>query len=42
MYVYFGKQLEIRDVVVELVESTNIIVGNVTQVAGKVVDVSKK
>jgi hypothetical protein len=41
-YVYIVKQLEIRDVVVEVVESADIVVGSVTQAAGKVVEVSKK
>jgi hypothetical protein len=40
--VYVGKQLEIRDVVVKVVESVDIVVGSVTQAAGKVADVSKK
>jgi hypothetical protein len=42
MYVNIGRQLEINDVVVEVVESTDIVVGSVTQAVGKVVDVSKK
>jgi hypothetical protein len=40
--VYIGKQLEIRDVVVEVVESTDIVVESVTQAAGNIVDISKK
>jgi hypothetical protein len=42
MYVNIGKQLEIKDVVVEVVETADIVVGSVTQAAGKVVDISKK
>jgi hypothetical protein len=40
--VCIGTQLEIRDVVVEVVESADIVVGSVTQEAEKVADVSKK
>jgi hypothetical protein len=31
-----------EDVVVEVIESADIVVGSVTQAAGKVVDISKK
>jgi hypothetical protein len=42
MHVDIGKQLEIKDLVVEVDRIADIVVGSVTQAAGKVVQVSKK